>query len=200
MFSEINYLPKSFDEMVQAMLTCEQTQGQSVFQHGTSVREYTLQLINYLKGDTLEGWVLPEWLEPNKEFILKNLHSENVIELYTQYHDCSKPCVLVTDAEGKRHFPNHASVSGYIWGLFHDNKTVKKLIENDMVLHTASSEEVDLKLKEEWSIKDACTLLIVSLAEIHSNAIMFGGISSVSFKIKWKKLLQRGKKVLNYMP
>lgn len=62
-----------------------------------------------------------------------------------------------------------------------------------MCLHTDSSEQIDFNLKNVWSKKDAYTLLLVSLCEIHSNASMFGGIESVSFKSKWKKIDQRGK-------
>jgi len=43
---------------------------------------------------------------------------------------------------------------------------------------------------------EAATLLLTALAEIHSNAEMFGGIESTSFKIKWKQLNRRGKKIL----
>ena len=42
----------------------------------------------------------------------------------------------------------------------------------------------------------AFTLLLTGLAEIHSNAEMFGGLESVGFKIKWKSINQRGKQIL----
>lgn len=42
----------------------------------------------------------------------------------------------------------------------------------------------------------AITLLIAGLCEIHSNADMFGGIDSTSFKIKWKQINQRGKRII----
>jgi hypothetical protein len=47
--------------------------------------------------------------------------------------------------------------------------------------------------------KMACTLLLSALAEVHSNANMFGGIDSTSFKIKWKHLDKRGKKAVDIL-
>jgi hypothetical protein len=45
--------------------------------------------------------------------------------------------------------------------------------------------------------KEAISLILTGLAELHSNAAMFGGIESVSFKIKWKNLNKRGRQVLD---
>ncbi len=45
------------------------------------------------------------------------------------------------------------------------------------------------------TVQEAATLLLVSLAELHSNARMFGGMDSVSAKIKFKQLEKRGKQV-----
>lgn len=61
---------------------------------------------------------------------------------------------------------------------------MSKLIEYDMAMHTMSAEDI---LGLGLSNKDLCTLIISSLAELHSNADMFGGIESTSFKIKFKK-------------
>jgi hypothetical protein len=43
------------------------------------------------------------------------------------------------------------------------------------------------------------TLLVTSLCELHSNASMFGGIESTSFKIKYKQLDKRGNQVLKLL-
>ena len=181
--------PKSFDEMVAAMLKCEQTKGQSVYQHGISVNQYFHDLIDSLKGlyslpDS--KWKIPEWLEDYKDCILNNLHSMEQIEQYLLFHDCGKP--YCRTEEGK--FPNHAEISAYVWSCVNNDHTIRKLVADDMVLHTANSEEINQKLME-WSTKDACTLLLAALSEIHSNARMFGGIDSVSFKMKWKHLDRR---------
>ncbi len=41
--------------------------------------------------------------------------------------------------------------------------------------------------------KIAANLMLTALAEVHANAEMFGGRDSVSFKIKWKQIDQRGR-------
>ena len=97
---------------------------------------------------------------------------------------------------GKVHFYDHAAVSGAVFA--HTSKDVEnvdqvsKLIAWDMVLHTETQEQIKSRLWE-MDEKDIFTLLIVGLAELHSNAKLFGGIESVSFKMKWKKLDKRGK-------
>jgi hypothetical protein len=43
---------------------------------------------------------------------------------------------------------------------------------------------------------ESATLLIVGLCEVHSNAVMFGGIESSGFKMKWKQIDRRVKAML----
>jgi hypothetical protein len=64
-----------------------------------------------------------------------------------------------------------------------------------MAIHTANADEI-AKLCVEWDVEDAMTLLVAALAEIHSNARLFGGIDSVSFKSKWKNWDRRGKQII----
>lgn len=190
-------IPKNFDEMVAAMLRCEQNHGQSVYQHGQSVCLHLFDLIDHIKGlHTLpEGrWKLPEWIMDYGEELLDNLHDEDKIRQYTTYHDCGKPYCRMVDESGV-HFPNHTEVSQYIWGCVGGDQKVGYLISQDMVIHTATAEEIAKKIETQWSAQDAATLLLVSLAELHSNASMFGGIDSVSFKMKWKQLDRRGKQI-----
>jgi hypothetical protein len=54
------------------MKMCEQTQGQSVLQHGLSVKNYLFDLINHLRYETplKYDWILPDWVYPNKDLIL----------------------------------------------------------------------------------------------------------------------------------
>jgi hypothetical protein len=99
---------------------------------------------------------------------------------------------LTVDEDGKRHFPNHASVSADIFRKHFNDESTAKLIGDDMCLHTLTAEEINAK---NWSKRDALSLLITALAELHSNATMFGGIESTSFKIKWKKLDGHGKRL-----
>jgi hypothetical protein len=166
------------------MRNCEQTKGLSIMQHGESVWDYTQKILN-----REEGLRIPKWLSENFDFIISNIHSLDTIKDYNVYHDCGKPYCLEIDSEGRRHFPNHAEVSKSTWLSFSDDKAVADLIGWDMVMHTYTADQIkDLNL----SIVDYFTLLVTALAEVHSNASMFGGIESISFKSKWKKIDKRG--------
>jgi hypothetical protein len=57
-----------------------------------------------------------------------------------------------------------------------------------MDIHTLRIEEIEEFIKKPQAI----TLLLSGLASIHANASMFGGISSDSFKIKWKRINKMG--------
>ena len=175
------------------MKNCEQTKGVSVLQHGFSVKNYLFDIINHLRnGSELKyQWVLPDWLIENKDIILSNLPDDKTLKLYTVLHDCGKPYCLIVDENGKRHFPNHAEVSADVFSKLFDNKKVESLIRQDMDIHLLKSDGVE----DFCQNPNAITLLLTGLAEIHSNSQMFGGIDSVSFKIKWKNINQRGKQI-----
>ncbi len=192
--------PENFDVMVSKMLQCEQTAGQSVYLHGQSVLDHLSQLIEFLKGNhELPTWRIPSCFVEYKDLILANLHSDATLHLYCLYHDCGKPVCQEIDAEtGKVRFPNHAQVSELVWTYVGGSKEVAKLIANDMVIHTANAEQIDQKLKEEWSKNDSITLLLASLSEVHSNARLFGGIDSISFKSKWKTIERRAKQIFKF--
>lgn len=193
--------PTTFDEMVLAMLNTEQMKGQSVYQHGVSVSAHLETLIVYLRDETLpEGdWRLPSWLEEYNKDLLANIHDEETRRLYTMFHDCGKPYCMVKDlTTGQNRFPNHVEASHQIWQLNNGCPIVGKLILNDMVIHTASAEEIKAHLYE-WSLKDSATLLLVALAEITSNAKLFGGSESISFKMKWKTVEKRGKQICKHL-
>jgi len=181
------------------MLMCEQTKGQSVYEHGVSVEEYFFDLYYHLKDDCelKKEWKLPDWLNSNKQEILSNLHSLETISTYLRFHDCGKPKVKTVDEFGKVHFPGHAEASKELYFQITGDKTVSDLIGWDMCLHTCSSAEIDAMCKV-WTKQDAYTLVLASLSEIHSNARLFGGISSISFKTKFKQIDRRGKQILRY--
>ncbi len=196
MIPELTNKPTNFDDMAAAMLRCEQTAGQSVYQHGQSVSKHFDDLMDHIKGIyTLpEGrWKLPEWIQQYKDELLANLHDRGLIDQYLTFHDCGKP--YCRTPEGR--FPDHANVSAYVWACVGGNEAVGELIRDDMVIHTATAEEISQKMQE-WSVKDACTLLLAALCEIHSNARMFGGIDSTSFKIKWKQIDKRGRQICKH--
>lgn len=137
---------------------------------------------------------IPQWFSEYKDQILNNLHDLNIIKQYTVNHDIGKPYCLTIDADGKKHYPDHANISKQVWLERGGDEITANLIGLDMIMHTESKEEIKAR---NLSIKDAMTLLITSLAEIHANAEMFGGIESTSFKIKWKKLDKIGKFLCN---
>ena len=179
------------------MANCEQTKGQSVLQHGESVRDYTFDLINHMRsGEPLQfEWRLPDWIDQHRDLILQSLPSDETLELYTKFHDIGKPYCLEIDSEGKRHFPNHAEVSFQIFTQLFDDQVAADLIRHDMDIHLLKADGVEAFCES----PNALTHLIVGLAEVHSNSQMFGGMESTSFKIKWKCLNQRGKQITSFI-
>lgn len=107
-------------------------------------------------------------------------------------HDCGKPFCLEIDETGRRHFPNHAQISYDVFTRFYNDPVAAELILHDMDIHMLKAEGVDEFLKN----PNALTHLLIGLSELHSNARMFGGIESTSFKIKYKSICQRGKQII----
>lgn len=170
------------------MENCWQTPTQTVYQHGVSVKDHLLEIIEFLHGTSkLEGWKIPSWLNSENELLNKLLPCD-VLETYTVYHDCGKPFCRIVDENGKQHFPNHASVSERIWLEHGGSSEVGRLIRMDMDIHTIKA----IHVPEFASRPEAISLLLSGLAEVHSNAKMFGGIESTSFKIKFGQIEKRG--------
>jgi hypothetical protein len=174
------------------MKRCPQTETQSVYQHGFSVADYTARLLDALEyNDNIYHLRLPDWFSQYRIQIMAELYSYKTIFDYAKFHDCGKPYCIEYDSEGKRHFPNHAEVSYGTWMSISDDEIVGNLIRNDMMIHQIKAADIDEFIKNPGAI----TLLIVGLAEVHSNAQMFGGLESDSFKIKWKQINKRGKDI-----
>lgn len=174
------------------MQNCLQTNTQSVYQHGLSVRDHIFELISFLEtGQINDGWKLPTWMHEHRQNLLNSLLPKEVIEEYTIFHDCGKPYCLITDEDGRRHFPNHAEVSYQTWLRVTANEQVAKLMRMDMMIHTMKAVDIEEFIRH----PEAITLLLAGLAEVHSNAKMFGGIDSESFKIKWSQINKRGKAI-----
>ena len=108
------------------------------------------------------------------------------------YHDLGKPFCRTVDENGKQHFPNHAQVSEKIWLENGGDVQVGRLIGMDMDIHTIKAVQVP----EFASRPEAISLLLTGLAEVHSNAKMFGGIESTSFKIKFGQIEKRGNAII----
>lgn len=196
---KLSYLPllgkepkTTFKDVIIDMINTPQTNTQNVLEHGISVNKY----FNDLIGERKLHWRLPDWFISNENFILNNLHEYSIIQEYQIFHDMGKPYCLEIDSEGRRHFPNHAQVSYETHKKYLNNPIVSDLILKDMVFHTIKADEVEEFINSN-DIKTVLTLLVTALCELHSNAAMFGGIESDSFKMKFKQLDRRGKQVLS---
>lgn len=173
------------------MKNCEQMKNLSVFEHGVSVHSYFQDLQNHiLQHSNLKyEWKIPEWaFDLNLWAMIEN---KDVIKNYQIYHDCGKPYCLTIDAENRKHFPEHSKISSQIWLNISKSKIESDLMFHDMDIHTMKSDNVE----QFCNLPFAATLLLTGLAELHSNASMFGGIDSTSFKIKWKSINKFGKRI-----
>ncbi len=160
--------------------------------HGELVHAYYQDLRNHVEqGAPLQyEWKLPDWFASKDLWRLRL--SESVIEEYQVNHDCSKPLVRTLGEDGKVHFPDHAKASEAIWLHVGGNADAARLMGMDMDIHLLKAEGQEDFAKR----REAATLLLTGLCEIHANASMFGGIDSTSFKIKWKHIDKRGKQIV----
>lgn len=160
---------------------------------------YYLDLHGYLFNDEplKFEWKLPEWLNANRDYIKANLAPSDIMRDYHIFHDCGKPQCVTIDELGKQHFPDHANASKQCWTECTEgtprNVQIGELIGMDMDIHLLNAES----LVEFSKRPQAISLLLTGLCEIHSNAAMFGGIDSTSFKIKYKHIDKRGRQLLN---
>lgn len=186
-------LPASWEQLRADMDACFQTRTQSVLEHGYSVADYCSDLLDHLcVGEPLGfDWRLPDWLkEPDsRKLILDRLLPDHMMVTYQIYHDCGKPYCRTVDEDGRQHFPGHAALSAQVWRGLGGDEQVARLIERDMDIHLLKAEG----LEDFAAQPEAASLLLTGLAEVHSNAAMFGGIESASFKAKWKQIDRRGR-------
>lgn len=170
------------------MKTTYQYKDINMYQHGESVWLHTQQII------ANKNLQLPKWFLDNHAAIINQLYHPSTIKTYCLFHDCGKAFCLEIDEQGKRHYPNHAQVSKEKFlECFPDKLIEAELIGLDMTLHTKNIAEIDAMNLDDSTL---FTLLVVSFAEIFSNAEMFNGINSDSFKIKYKKLDRIGKHLI----
>lgn len=166
-------------------MNCNQTKNQSVLQHGFSVARYFSDLYKHLVlGESLKyQWRLPEGIyDPRIIQALKDCDLKKIYK-YHIYHDCGKPFCVSYDEKGV-HFKDHAKISFNVFNQIFDDKYIANLIKSDMDIHLLKSDGYKSFFERDESI----ILLLTGLSEVHSNAAMFGGIESDSFKIKWKKI------------
>jgi hypothetical protein len=186
---------RDLSTLKERMINCEQMKGMNVYEHGISVAKYFHDLCYHVKsGEPATcDWRIPDWI--SNELLWDSIYDIEDIEDYQVYHDCGKPFCIEYDNYGKKHFPNHAQVSKDLWLQIGGNNKVANLIGMDMDVHLIKAVDVpEFALREE-----AATLLITALCEVHSNSRMFGGITSSSFKAKWKQIDRRGKAIIRLL-
>ncbi len=181
------------------MFSCFQFEGVSVLDHGRSVRSWYVELRDHLiLGIPLSSeWRVPDWIGGLADGVRES--DDGLVSLYQVYHDCGKPLCRTVDGMGRQHFPDHARVSSDLWMECSDGsdgaRYVGDLIRMDMDAHLLTPDGV----AEFASRPQAHVLLATALAELHSNARMFGGIGSTGFKIKHKRLSKMGRRVIDAM-
>jgi hypothetical protein len=173
------------------MMSGYQTRGINFWDHGTMVYLRFADLLNDVQH---MNWVLPKWFSSNAGFIRRSLEPHlSKIRVYQQYHDCGKAYCQTFDTNDKPHYPDHANISADIYLSLGGDKEVADLIRDDMLCHNLRPAEA----LEFASNPNALILLVTGLCELHANASMFGGVSSDSFKIKFKRIERCGQIVLN---
>jgi hypothetical protein len=177
------------------MTSCQQARGQTILQHGEAVRRIFLAILTHLRtgSPAPSWWRLPSWASSND--ILDRLLPDNILEEYQIFHDCGKPYTRTVDADGRQHFPGHATASEKIWLAIGGNEQAARLMRMDMDAHLLKADG----LTEFASRPEAASLLLTALAETHANAEMFGGTDSDSFKMKAKHLEKRGRQSIQLM-
>lgn len=168
---------------------------QTILQHGISVWLHFKQLYVFMKSgkDSTEyQYPLPSWFNNYKNELLPFLEGNiDAIKKYMIYHDCGKPFCLTEDEAGQ-HFKNHAQTSKEIYEKIFSRGLIADLIGDDMLCHLTKPKDFELLLDNQ----NIEILLCASLSEMHSNARMFGGFDSDSFKIKFKNYEKLGKRIL----
>lgn len=175
------------------MRACFQTPGQNVLQHGHAVHAAFRPLHAFLNGRALpEGFRAPAWLRPDDPAWSSRCPDLESLVPYHLYHDCGKPHCRTVDEQGRQHFPDHAAVSERTWLAHGGDPTTARFIRMDMDAHLLGADGTTAFADR----PEAPVLLLTALAELHANAAMFGGLTSDGFKIKFKRLEQRGKAIL----
>src|ERR1700722_7157766 len=98
--------------------------------------------------------------------------------------NCGKPYCRIVDDEGRAHFPGHAELSQRVWLAAGGDPTAARMMALDMDAHLLTPETIP----EFAARPEVASLLLMAIAETHSNALMFGGTDSDGFKIKMNKL------------
>jgi len=183
------------EKVLHDMSTTFQFEKQSVLEHGESVYRYYQKLVRCLDDNSTDlDMRIPDAFREHWSFIRANLYDEVTLREYTVLHDCGKPYCRTVDEDGKQHFPDHAQKSYEVYMQVWGNPTVGELIRSDMDIHLLKDDGIDKFMEK--PLQQVLTHLVVGLSELLSNAQMFGGVDSVGFKMKYKNLEKRAKKIL----
>lgn len=199
--------------------------SQTVYEHGLSVAKYCFDFVmhTYFGKPLIRTWSIDKILDSNIMHVVKNIlvldnnHDDIIIDnpdsqqifhnikqnsilmydilTYCLYHDCGKPYCRTVDCNGNTHFLNHELVSYKKWMEAGGSKFIGDLILYDMAIHRSTIKELN-NMFDNISIIQWCILIISALSEVHSNAEMFGGLESISFKIKLKKIFKNVKHII----
>jgi hypothetical protein len=177
------------------MRTCWQWESWSVKDHGLDVHAWFLDLYAHVSQGTPTHlqWRLPEWV--GHPGLAQRLLPLDILRTYQMYHDCGKPFCREVDVENRQHFPGHAETSHRTWMRYAETQEdgqVGELIRMDMLAHTVKGDAIEPFLLH----KEAPSLVLTGLAEIHSNANRLGQLDSDGFKIKLKQLAKVGKRMV----
>jgi hypothetical protein len=175
------------------MKSCYQTPTQSIWEHGQSVASYYEDIRSHLENGTAlkHEWRLPDWISDPR--ILEGQIDRGTMLTYALWHDMGKPFCRTVDEDGRQHFPDHAAISAKLWRECGGDEQIARLITMDMDIHTLKAEGI----AEFQSRPECLSLLLMGFAEINSNALLFGGIQSTGFKIKFKHIEKMGRRILS---
>lgn len=193
-------------ELSGQMRRCEQTAGQDVLAHGRSVREHYFALLDHLAGrvdlHASSNWRLPAWVDDYAGHLLTATLPRHLMDRYLTLHDAGKPSVHTQDPDGRVHFPGHAAASEQVyrdtcgpWTPDQERELIAALIGGDMDIHLLKAEQIPQFAERQTAVAH----LLAGLSEVHSNAGLFGGTTSTSFKIKAKHLDKRGRTLCRYL-
>lgn len=178
------------------MLSTYQFENQNMLEHGFSVKKSFDLIKDKILNNNLQDLESFGFPVSCGKLLLDSIKDIESFNTYMVYHDCGKPDSKII-VEGRVHYPNHAEISS-IKFKYHAKNIIKadkldyicNLINLDMEFHSKKIEE----LKDFISNNEYATSLYLSAwASLISNAEMFGGYQSESFKIKAKKLKKIGK-------
>lgn len=183
------------DRLKASMENCRQSPSQTVLEHGISVWGHLQLLIDHIANGTEipAWWRVPAW--SRTPGLLSRILPIETIRMYANWHDCGKVVTRQVDTDGRQHFPGHAAASEQVWLAVGGDPMAARLMGMDMDAHLLKADGI----QEFADRPEAVTLLLTALAEVHSNAAMFGGVDSDSFKIKAKHLEKRGRQVVAAM-